>query len=55
VVEHGLFLLADPLGLELESTVFVITGMLGFTRCEVEARGGDVAFVLGLAPRRRAH
>jgi hypothetical protein len=40
--------------LALKSMVFLVSRLLRFTRSEVEARGGDSAFVLGLAERRRA-
>jgi hypothetical protein len=37
----------------IRSAVFVGSRLFRFTRHEVETRGGDVAFVLGLAERRR--
>jgi hypothetical protein len=37
----------------LRSLVFVIARAFGLARNEVQARGGDVNFVLGLAERRR--
>ena len=38
----------------LKSVSFLVSRLFGFARHEVEARGGDVTFVLGLAERRRA-
>ena len=37
----------------IKSAVFVGSRVFRFSKHEVEARGGDVAFVLGLAERRR--
>ena len=37
----------------LKSTAFVVARMFGLAKNEVQARGGDVNFVLGLAERRR--
>lgn len=37
----------------LRSLAFVIARAFGLARNEVQARGGDVNFVLGLAERRR--
>jgi len=38
----------------LRTMIFCVSRVFRFTRHEVEARGGDVAFVLGVAERRRA-
>lgn len=38
----------------LKSVAFVVARVLGLAKKEVQARGGDVAFVLGLAERRKA-
>jgi hypothetical protein len=38
----------------VKSLVFVVARALRLTRSEVEARGSDVGYVLGLAERRRA-
>lgn len=38
----------------LKSLAFLVSRAVRFTKHETEARGGDVAFVLGLAERRRA-
>jgi hypothetical protein len=35
----------------LKTVGFVVARLLGVARSEVQARGGDVAFVLGLAER----
>jgi hypothetical protein len=37
----------------LKSAAFVVARLFGLARNEVQARGGDVNFVLGLADRRR--
>ncbi len=37
-----------------KSATFVVARLLGLAKHEVQARGGDVAFVLGLAERRRS-
>jgi len=37
-----------------KSAAFVVARLFGVARNEVQARGGDVAFVLGLAERRKA-
>ena len=36
----------------LKTTIFCVSRVFRFTRHEVEARGSDVAFVLGIAERR---
>ena len=38
----------------VKSLVFVVARVLRLTRSEVEARGSDVGYVLGLAERHRA-
>ena len=38
----------------LRAVIFCVSRLFRFTRHEVEARGSDVAFVLGVAERRRA-
>jgi hypothetical protein len=38
----------------LKSTAFVTGKAFGVARSEVQARGGDVAFVLGLVKRQRS-
>ena len=38
----------------IRAAVFCLTRLFRFTRHEVESRGGDVTFVLGVAERRRA-
>jgi hypothetical protein len=38
----------------IKSLVFVIARLLRLTKNEVQARGSDTAYVLGLAERRRA-
>ena len=38
----------------LRASIFCFTRLFRFTKGEVESRGGDVAFVLGMAERRRA-
>ena len=38
----------------LKASIFCLTRVFRFTRHEVETRGGDVAFVLGIAERRRS-
>ena len=38
----------------LKTMIFCVSRLFRFTRHEVETRGSDVAFVLGLAERRRA-
>ena len=37
----------------LKSAAFVVARLFGLTKSEVQARGRDTAFVLGLAERRR--
>ena len=37
----------------LKSVVFVVAKAFGLAKNEVQARGGDVNFVLGLAARRK--
>jgi hypothetical protein len=37
----------------LKSTAYVVARLFGFAKHEVQARGGDVAFVLGVAERRK--
>lgn len=37
-----------------KSAAFVVARLFGLAKNEVQARGGDVAFVLGLAERRKA-
>jgi hypothetical protein len=37
----------------LKSAAFVIAKLFGLAKNEVQARGGDVNFVLGLAERRK--
>jgi hypothetical protein len=37
----------------IKSAAFLVSRLFRFSKHEVEARGGDVAFVLGLAERRR--
>ncbi|WP_027861907.1 hypothetical protein [Marmoricola sp. URHB0036] len=38
----------------LKALIFCVSRLFRFTRHEVETRGGDVAFVLGIAERRRS-
>jgi len=38
----------------VKSLVFVVARVLRLTKSEVQARGSDVGYVLGLAERRRA-
>jgi hypothetical protein len=38
----------------LKSAAFVVARLIGLAKSEVQARGGDTAFVLGLAERRRS-
>lgn len=37
-----------------KSAAFVVARLIGLTKSEVQARGSDTAFVLGLAERRRS-
>lgn len=37
-----------------KSAVFVVARLIGLTKSEVQARGHDTAFVLGLAEKRRS-
>jgi hypothetical protein len=37
----------------LKSVSFLVSRLIGLAKNEVQARGGDVTFVLGLAERRR--
>lgn len=37
----------------LRSMAYVVARLFGFAKHEVQARGGDVNFVLGVAERRR--
>ena len=39
----------------LKGAAKLVAGIFSFTRNEVQARGGDVNFVLGLADRRKGH
>lgn len=38
----------------LKSVVYVVARLFGFAKHEVQARGSDVAFVLGVAERRKS-
>jgi hypothetical protein len=40
--------------LALKTAVFLVSHLFRFAKREVESRGGDTAFVLGLTERRRA-
>lgn len=37
----------------VKSAAFIVARLFGIAKNEVQARGGDVAFVLGLAERRK--
>jgi hypothetical protein len=38
----------------VKSAAFVVARLIGLAKSEVQARGSDTAFVLGLAERRRS-